>query len=97
MPVGNVKTERLTDILKRSPVVQKLRNIYENIEGECKGCEFAFDCYGCRGNAYQTTGNYLASDPACWLNKRIKKGEKRAESKNTGAILEYGAVSCKEG
>lgn len=100
MPVGNVKTERLTDILKRSPVVQKLRNIYENIEGECKGCEFAFDCYGCRGNAYQTTGNYLASDPACWLNKKIKKGEKRAgmpESQNTGAILEYGAVSCKEG
>lgn len=100
MPVGNVKTERLADILKRSPVVQKLRNIYENIEGECKGCEFTFDCYGCRGNAYQTTGNYLASDPACWLNKRIKKGEKRAgmpESQNTGAILEYGAVLCKEG
>ncbi|MEK6598841.1 MAG: radical SAM protein [Deltaproteobacteria bacterium] len=100
MPVGNVKTERLADILKRSPVIQKLRSIYANIEGECKGCEFAFDCYGCRGNAYQTTGNYLASDPACWLNKKVKKGEKKAdmpESQNAGAMREYGAVSCKEG
>ncbi|MBI3398278.1 MAG: radical SAM protein [Deltaproteobacteria bacterium] len=73
MPVGNVKQEKLKDILKKSSVIQKLRNIYSNIEGECKTCEFAFDCYGCRGNAYQITGNYLASDPACWLNKKAKK------------------------
>jgi len=99
MPVGNVKTERLADILKRSPVIQKLRNIYENVEGECKGCEFAFDCYGCRGNAYQTTGNYLAPDPACWLNKKSRKGANKidiSEPQNTGVAAEYNAVSCKE-
>lgn len=73
MSVGNIKQERLKDILQKSPVIQKLRNIYNNIQGECKACEFAFDCYGCRGNAYQMTGNYLASDPACWLNKKAKK------------------------
>lgn len=113
MPVGNVKTERLADILKRSPVVQKLRNIYANIEGECNGCEFAFDCYGCRGNAYQTTGNYLASDPACWLNKKAKRqagAKKQAVSETSISAAdshEYnrlvptgskqGVVSCKEG
>lgn len=70
MPVGNIRQERLKDILKKSAVVQKLRNIYSNIQGECKVCKFAFDCYGCRGNAYQMTGNYLASDPTCWLNKK---------------------------
>lgn len=73
MPVGNLRQEKLKDILKKSPAIQKLRNIYANIEGECKECEFAFDCYGCRGNAYQLTGNFLASDPACWLNKKGKK------------------------
>jgi radical SAM protein with 4Fe4S-binding SPASM domain len=75
MPVGNVKHEKLKDILKKSPVIQKLRNIYANIQGECKTCDFAFDCYGCRGNAYQLTGNYLASDPACWLNKKDKNSD----------------------
>lgn len=69
MPVGNIRQERLKDILEKSPVVQKLRNIYSNIQGRCKACKFAFDCYGCRGNAYQMTGDYLAPDPACWLNK----------------------------
>lgn len=74
IPVGNVKQDKLKDILKNSPVIQKLRNIYTNIQGECKTCDFAFDCYGCRGNAYQLTGDYLASDPACWLNKKAKNG-----------------------
>lgn len=75
MPVGNVRQEKLKDILKKSPAIQKLRNIYANIEGECKECEFALDCYGCRGNAYQLTGNFLASDPACWLNQKGKKAK----------------------
>ena len=100
MPVGNIRTERLADIMKRSPVIQKLRNIYSNIEGECKSCEFAFDCYGCRGNAYQATGNYLASDPACWLHKKVKKGAKKEEapqSQSAGDAREYNVVSCKEG
>lgn len=72
IPVGNLRQEKLKDILKKSSVIQKLRNIYANIQGECKECEFAFDCYGCRGNAYQLTGNFLAPDPACWLNKKRK-------------------------
>lgn len=79
IPLGNVKTERLGDILKKSPVIQELRNIYANIEGACKSCKFTLNCYGCRGNAYQTTGNYLASDPACWLNKKAQKGIKEQD------------------
>lgn len=76
MPVGDLRKEKLKDILKKSPVIQNLRNIYSTIEGECASCEFAADCYGCRGNAYQQTGNYLASDPACWLRKNLRKAAK---------------------
>lgn len=75
MPVGDLRKESLKEILRKSPVIQNLRNIYSTIEGECSSCEFAADCYGCRGNAYQQTGNYLASDPACWLRKNSRKAK----------------------
>lgn len=66
--VGNIREQSLKDILKSSKVITDLRGIRHNIEGECSSCDYSLDCYGCRGNAYQLTGNYLASDPACWLN-----------------------------
>jgi len=64
--VGNIREKRLAEILLGSPVINDLRNIFEKIEGTCRQCDNRSECYGCRGNAYQTTGNYLASDPACW-------------------------------
>jgi radical SAM protein with 4Fe4S-binding SPASM domain len=64
--VGNIRESHLADILGNSPVISNLRNIYKKIEGVCKACEHSHECYGCRGNAYQMTGNYLASDPTCW-------------------------------
>jgi radical SAM protein with 4Fe4S-binding SPASM domain len=66
IPVGNIRNKSLAEILQESPVIDDLRNIYERIEGECRQCDHRYECYGCRGNAYQTSGNYLASDPACW-------------------------------
>lgn len=66
---GNIRDQSLKDILHNSPVIQELRNIRTNITGKCKTCEHLEFCYGCRGNAYQTTGDHLASDPACWLKE----------------------------
>ena len=66
MPVGSIYEKALAEILSGSPVIDDLRNIYSRIEGECRQCDHRYECYGCRGNAYQTTGNYLASDPSCW-------------------------------
>jgi MoaA/NifB/PqqE/SkfB family radical SAM enzyme len=71
LQVGNIRTKSLRDVLNDSPEIRDLRNIYENIEGRCKTCEHSGECYGCRGNAYQITGDYLASDPTCW---RCEKG-----------------------
>lgn len=66
--VGNIRTARLADILHQSPVIRDLRNIRKTIKGACKSCEFHHSCYGCRGMAYQHTGDYLAADPLCWRN-----------------------------
>jgi radical SAM protein with 4Fe4S-binding SPASM domain len=67
--VGNIRQQKLANIIKNSLVLQELSKIRDNIKGPCKECEYHLDCYGCRGTAYALTGDYLASDPTCW---RIK-------------------------
>jgi len=66
--VGNIRESRLRDIIRDSEVIQDLRNYRKTITGPCSKCEKLNECYGCRGAAYQLTGNYLASDPLCWRN-----------------------------
>lgn len=75
IPVGNVRRDRLADVLAASPVLCDMRNIYDRIRGRCRDCQLNGECYGCRGNAFQLTGDHLASDPSCWLN-----GDYRARS-----------------
>lgn len=66
--VGNIRDQKLRDIIRDSEVIQDLRNYRKTITGPCSKCGRAEECYGCRGAAYQLTGNYLASDPLCWRN-----------------------------
>lgn len=68
IPLGNIRRQRLADILKGSEVVRNLKRYRETIKGPCGTCEKSEECYGCRGAAYQMTGDYLASDPTCWRN-----------------------------
>ena len=50
--------------------MSKVIEIKDHIEGGCKTCEYGEECYGCRGNAYQLTGNPFAEDPDCWRHDR---------------------------
>jgi radical SAM protein with 4Fe4S-binding SPASM domain len=68
VPLGNIREDKLGDILCRSQLVRDLKNFRQTIKGPCRSCEKADQCYGCRGAAYQMTGDYLASDPLCWKN-----------------------------
>jgi radical SAM protein with 4Fe4S-binding SPASM domain len=65
--VGNVRQKPLGVILRESRVIGDLRRVYRSIDPGCRTCEFAGACYGCRGNAFQATGDFLAADPGCWL------------------------------
>jgi len=73
IPQGNIRRDKLASILKNSEVINNLKNYRQMMKGECRNCEKAAECYGCRGAAYQLTGDYLASDPTCWRNATIKK------------------------
>lgn len=68
IPVGNIRSDSLAEILADSEVIADLRNFRKTIKGPCSTCEKSAQCYGCRGAAYHLTGDYLASDPMCWRN-----------------------------
>ena len=68
MRLGSVLETPLADILQNSTIVRRLHNFRETLKGPCRDCDKADSCYGCRGAAYQLTGDYLASDPLCWRN-----------------------------
>jgi len=71
IPLGNIRKDRLGEVLCKSVILSDLRHIHERIKGTCKTCENNGLCYGCRGNAYQLTGDYLASDPHCWIGQAM--------------------------
>jgi radical SAM protein with 4Fe4S-binding SPASM domain len=71
--LDNIRNTALSQILKNSEVINNLKNYRKMIKGECRNCEKAAECYGCRGAAYQLTGDYLASDPTCWRNADCKQ------------------------
>ncbi len=67
--VGNIRNDSLSSILNNSSLRKGLRNIKENLKGPCRDCNLSPSCYGCRGVAYQMTGDPFASDPTCWKNE----------------------------
>jgi radical SAM protein with 4Fe4S-binding SPASM domain len=70
LPLGNVRNQSLAAIIAGSQVPKDLKDYRNTIEEPCRTCDQADGCNGCRGAAYQLTGDYLASDPLCWRNCR---------------------------
>lgn len=66
IPLGNVRKEPLREILELSEVLENLRAYQEKVKDPCRTCCQSTDCYGCRGAAYQLTGDYLSGDSMCW-------------------------------
>lgn len=66
--IGDIRKNSLVEIIESSPDLKKLRNSEKLVKGKCRDCENNPECYGCRGAAYQVTGDYLEADPQCWHN-----------------------------
>jgi radical SAM protein with 4Fe4S-binding SPASM domain len=64
--LGNVREQSLISIWEGSPALAKLRQ-RELLQGECGDCQYKLTCSGCRGRAYEETGDTMGSDPGCWL------------------------------
>ncbi len=66
--IGSIREKPLKEILSESMILYRLRNYKKFVKTPCRSCEDFDHCYGCRGAAWQVTGDYLASDPTCWKN-----------------------------
>jgi radical SAM protein with 4Fe4S-binding SPASM domain len=64
--LGNIREESITRVWNNSQVLSKLRD-RNLLKGECGQCVYRDKCAGCRGRAYEETGDMLAADPGCWL------------------------------
>jgi len=64
--LGNIREEDIIKIWESSSILARLRE-RSLLEGECGRCAHRDICAGCRGRAYEETGNMLAADPGCWL------------------------------
>jgi len=72
--VGNLKTQKFTDIWLNAPLFNAFRN-RANLKGTCGSCDYKFICGGCRArSAAYHNGDMLNGDPGCIM------GVKGAES-----------------
>ena len=67
--IGSIRRQPLGEILRNSMAIHRLKNYRRYIKSPCRECEKSDHCYGCRGSAWQMTGDYLAADPTCWKNQ----------------------------
>jgi len=67
--LGNIREQSIASIWENSPVLARLRQ-RESLKGECGDCTYRDSCSGCRGRAYEETGDMMAADPGCWLVPR---------------------------
>jgi radical SAM protein with 4Fe4S-binding SPASM domain len=64
--LGNIREQSIISIWENSPVLAQLRQ-RELLKGECGNCSHKVTCSGCRGRAYEETGDMMAADSGCWL------------------------------
>ena len=82
IPLGNVRTDRIADIWKNSPDLQKIRTVTLDCLEDCRECTLWTRCNRCAGLAHQETGSYTAKSPqACEFAEATKKfyDEKKCE------------------
>ena len=63
--LGNIRRDKLSSIWNESTILKELRD-RDNLKGYCRSCDFRDQCAGCRGRAFEETGDYLQTDPGCW-------------------------------
>ena len=70
LDLGNVREQSIMSIWDDSPQLAKLRQ-RDLLGGACGSCRYKLTCSGCRGRAYEETGDIMATDPGCWIAARL--------------------------
>lgn len=71
LSAGNIRIDNLLDLYRNHPLFRNLRNP-EALQGKCGRCEFRTICGGSRARAYAMTGDYLAEEPLCVYQPKLR-------------------------
>jgi len=74
----------LAEIVKL-PQFTSLREVRQRVHQPCRGCKLSHECYGCRGAAYQATGDMFAPDPVCWRRPTLTSAAQSVAECHRGA------------
>ena len=80
LKLGNVRDLCIRSIWEESPVLSRLRD-RQLLKGECAHCFYKVTCSGCRGRAYEESGDMMATDPGCWLPAEVTKEREKQYGK----------------
>lgn len=75
LPLGNVRTTPFSQIWQEK--IDFFKQMKSNLKGKCGRCQYKELCGGCRVRAKVIYGDYLAQDPACYIDEEkllSKKG-----------------------
>jgi radical SAM protein with 4Fe4S-binding SPASM domain len=64
LEAGNVREQTFSEVWYDSPLFNDIRDL-SKLKGKCGICEYQRLCGGCRARAYESTGDYLESEPYC--------------------------------
>lgn len=67
--IGSIREKSIKQIIDENKLLNTVCN-RDNLKGKCGRCKYKRICGGCRGWAYQTTGDYLGEDNLCWLDEK---------------------------
>ena len=68
--VDDIKTTPVEEIWYHNDKFNLFRQSRSFLRGACGDCKYKFACGGCRGAAF-ATGDYLGSDPRCWMKDSV--------------------------
>lgn len=68
---GNVRQKLFSEIYRHSSLFEALRD-YTKLGGKCGRCEYRVLCRGCRARAYTASSDFLAEEPYCSYQPRLK-------------------------
>lgn len=81
---GNVRTHRLADVYRDTPLFRDLRDPAK-LKGRCGACPFRVACGGSRSRAYSLTGDWLETDPWCAYEPGISAAHSSVDLNRTPA------------
>lgn len=70
-PIGNLYEQTFEDLWRESPspLLLRLRS-RSDLKGACTTCRYTDLCGGCRASAYAYTGDFMETDPYCFIEER---------------------------